>query len=122
MAESLIEKVLLLGIGTASLTREKVDELANELVKRGQMSKEEGQKFVDKAVVRAEHEGSQVADKVSDAYLDTLRAMGIASRNYVDDLERRVSVLEAKVYGKPSRIEEPQRGFVVTPTEEEKPR
>ena len=122
MAESLIEKVLLLGIGAASLTREKIVELSDELVRRGQMTREEGQKFVDDAVNRAEQEGSQMADRVGDAYQDTLRAMGIASRDYIEELERRITVLEAKVYGKPSRIEEPQRGFVVTPTEEEEPR
>ncbi len=121
MAENLIEKVLLLGIGAASLTRDKIDELAHELVKRGQMTREEGQDFVDVAVARAEKQGSQAFDKVSDAYQDTLRSLGIATRDQVDDIERRVAVLEAKIYGKPSRIEEPETGFVVTPTEEEEP-
>ncbi|MCL4310247.1 MAG: hypothetical protein M0Z32_07740 [Actinomycetota bacterium] len=121
MAENLIEKVLLLGIGAASLTRDKIDELAHELVKRGQMTREEGQDFVDVAVARAEKQGSQAFDKVSDAYQDTLRSLGIATRDHVDDIERRVAVLEAKIYGKPSRIEEPETGFVVTPTEEEEP-
>ena len=121
MAESLLEKVLLLGIGTASLTRDRIDELARELVKRGQMTREEGQRFVDEAVLRAEKQGSQTVDKVADAYQDALRSLGIATREHVDDLERRVAVLEAKIYGKPSRIEEPKTGFVVTPTEDERP-
>ena len=121
MADSLIEKVLLLGIGAASLTREKIIELSDELVRRGQMTREEGQKFVDEAVIRAEKEGGQMADRVGDAFQDTLKTLGIAGRASLDELEHRVAVLEAKVYGKPSRIEEPQRGFVVTPTEEEEP-
>lgn len=121
MAESLLEKVLLLGIGTASLTRDRIDELARELVKRGQMTREEGQRFVDEAVLRAEKQGSQTVDKVADAYQDALRSLGIATREHVDDLERRVAVLEARIYGKPSRIEEPKTGFVITQTEDEQP-
>ena len=121
MADSLIEKVLLLGIGAASLTREKIIELSDDLVSRGQMTRDEGQKFVDEAVRLAEQEGTQVAGKVAGAYQETLRSMGIATGDQIDELEHRIAVLEAKVYGKPSRIEEPQRGFVVTPTEEEEP-
>ncbi len=121
MAESLIEKILLLGIGAASLTREKINELVDEMVKRGQLTREEGQKIVDQAVASAEREGSQVAGRFSDAYQDTLRAMGIAGRTHVDDLGRRIAVLEAKVYGKRARVEEPDTGFVMTQTEEEEP-
>ncbi len=121
MTESLIEKILLLGIGAASLTREKITELVDEMVRRGQLTREEGQKIVDEAVAGAEREGSQVAGRFSDAYQDTLRAMGIASRGYVDELERRTAVLEAKVYGKRARVEEPDTGFVITRTEEEEP-
>ena len=57
----------------------------------------------------------------SETYQDTLRALGVATRDHVDELDRRLTVLEAKVYGKPLRVEEPQTGFTVTPTEEEKP-
>ncbi len=121
MSESLIEKILLLGIGAASLTREKINELIDEMVRRGQLTREEGQKIVDQAVSKGESEGSRAADRFSDAYQDTLRAMGIASRGYVDELERRIAVLEAKVYGKRARVEEPDTGFVVTRTEEEEP-
>jgi polyhydroxyalkanoate synthesis regulator phasin len=121
MTENLIERVLLLGIGAASLTKEKINELVDELVKKGQLTKEEGQKLIDKATRRAKGEGTTIAEKAADAYQDTLRAMGIATREHVDELERRIAVLEAKVYGKQARVEEPQRGFVVTPTEEEEP-
>ena len=46
MISELLEKVLLLGVGTASLTRDKIDELVDELVKRGQMTREEGEAFI----------------------------------------------------------------------------
>lgn len=117
----LIERVMLLGIGAASLTREKLNDLVDELVKRGQMTREEGQKLVEKAAGRMEEEGAAATEKFSDAYQDALRGMGIASRGHIDELERRVAVLEAHVYGKPSRVQEPERGFVITQTEEEEP-
>jgi polyhydroxyalkanoate synthesis regulator phasin len=118
----LIERVFLLGIGAASLTKEKVDDLVDELVKRGQMTREEGQKLVEKASGAAREEGANVSGKFSEAYQDALRGMGIATREHIDELERRIAVLEANVYGKPSRVEEPGTGFVATQTEEVEPR
>ena len=117
----LVERVLLLGIGAASLTMEKLDELVEELVRRGQLTREEGRRLVDKAAERAQEEGNAATQKFSASYQEALRGMGIASREHVEELERRVAVLEAHVYGKPSRVQEPERGFVITQTEEEEP-
>jgi len=121
MISDLMEKVLLLGVGAASLTKDKVDELANELVKRGQMTREEGEAFIKEATGKARDESANLKEMASDTYQDTLRALGVATREHVDELDRRMTVLEAKVYGKPLRVEEPQSGFTITPTEEEEP-
>lgn len=121
MISELMEKVLLLGVGAASLTRDKIDDLVNELVKRGQMTREEGEVFIRDASGRARAESVNIKEMATDTYQDTLRAMGVATRDHVDELDRRISVLEAKVYGTPSNLEESQTGFVATPTEEEAP-
>ncbi|MBE0428601.1 MAG: phasin family protein [Thermoleophilia bacterium] len=117
----MIEKVFLMGIGAASLTRDKLQELVDELVKRGQLTREQGEDLVDKAQHKARERGIDVKETMSQTYQDTLLGMGIATRETVDELERRVSVLEAKVYGKQARVEEPDLGFRVTTTEEEEP-
>lgn len=121
MISELMEKVLLLGVGAASLTKDKVDELTDELVKRGQMTKEEGEAFIREAAGSARESGASIKGMASDTYQETLRAMGVATREHVDEVDRRLTVLEAKVYGKPLRVEEPQTGFTVTPTDEEAP-
>lgn len=117
----LLEKVFLLGVGAASLTKEKVTELVDELIKRGQLTQEQGNQLMDIAAVRAREETASVKESVSEAYQDTLKALGIAANDHVEELERRIAVLEAKVYGKPARVEEPDTGFRITPTEEEEP-
>ncbi|MHB1325693.1 MAG: phasin family protein [Thermoleophilia bacterium] len=121
MISELMEKVLLLGVGAASLTRDKIDDLVDELVKRGQMTREEGEVFIRDASGRARAESANLKEMATDTYQDTLRAMGVATRDHVDELDRRISVLEAKVYGTPPNLEESQTGFVATPSEEEAP-
>ena len=51
--ESIIKKFLLGGIGLASLTREKLEEIVNELVKRGELSEDQRALFVKDMLSRA---------------------------------------------------------------------
>ena len=117
----MLQRVFLLGVGAATLTIEKIQELVDELVKKGQLTKEEGEALLENAAERAREQSVSLKETASDTYQDTLRAMGIASREEIEELQHRISVLEAQVYGKLTRIDEPQTGFVVTPTEEEEP-
>jgi polyhydroxyalkanoate synthesis regulator phasin len=46
--KELVKKGLLIGLGMAAFAQEKVDKLANELMRRGHLSKSEGKKLVGK--------------------------------------------------------------------------
>lgn len=117
----LVKQVLLLGLGAASLTKEKLESVVNELVKKGELSREEARELVDEAQDKAREEKATLKERFSETYQDALGSMGVASTATVEDLERRITVLEARVYGRPERFEEPQTGFTSTTTEEEEP-
>ena len=117
--KELIEKTVMMGVGAASITRDKVQALVDEFVKRGELTREEGQKLVEEASERAAVEGASIKEKATDTYQETLRTLGIATRESVEELDRRIAVLEAKVYGKRSEVEEPPTGFTSTTTEAE---
>lgn len=119
--KDLIERTLLLGVGAASMTLDKIQSIVDEFVKRGQLTREEGQKLVEDVAERAKVESTGLKGKATETYLDTLQTLGIATRDSLDELEHRIAVLEAKVYGKPSHVEEPRTGFSSTTTEEEEP-
>ncbi len=119
--KELIERILMMGVGAAAITRDKLQELVDEFVKRGELTREEGQKLMEEAGERAAAEGASIKEKASDTYQETLRTLGIASREAVEELDRRIAVLEAKVYSKQSPVEEPPTGFSSTTTEEEEP-
>ncbi len=119
--KDLIERTVLLGVGAVSITKDKIEALVGEFVKRGELTKEEGQKLVEEATDRALVEGALLKDRATDSYQDALETMGIATTDSVEELERRIAVLEAKVYGQPPHFEEPATGFASTTTEEEEP-
>lgn len=114
----MFQKVMLLGIGAASMTREKIEELINDMVEKGKLTADEGKEMLEQTTEKAKRESSNIKEMAADTYQDALRAMNLASRDSVADLERRLEVLEAKVYGKQSRVEEPASGFSSTMGEE----
>lgn len=119
--KDLIEKALLMGVGAASVTKDKVQALVDEFVKRGELTREEGQKLVEEASQRTTAEGANIKEKASETYQETLRTLGIATSESVEELDHRIAVLEAKVYGQQSPVEEPATGFSSTTTEKEEP-
>lgn len=69
--QGILKKALLAGIGIYSLTREKAEALMEDLVKRGELSKDEGAKFVkavmDKATEETEYLKKFVDQRVQQA-------------------------------------------------------
>lgn len=48
------KKVAFTGMGVAALTREKLEELTKELIVKGKLTEQEGEKFVQEMLVKAE--------------------------------------------------------------------
>ncbi len=92
-----LERLILLQIGAAAATREKVQEVVNRLVDQGRMEREEGRAVVDDVVTRA-RERSQGARSLFDASLQQgLRTAGVPDREAYEDLLFRLEQIEHRV-------------------------
>jgi poly(hydroxyalkanoate) granule-associated protein len=99
----LIQKVILAGIGTASMTKEKVEGLVDELVKRGEVASEERPKIVQDLLARVEDSERMLEVKVRKSVEEAIGRLGIptdASLNAlsekVDELAQRMDRMEAQ--------------------------
>ena len=54
-----IKKTMLMGVGLAAMTKDKVEEYARDLADSAKLSSEKGKKFVEEVVERAERESLQ---------------------------------------------------------------
>ena len=96
MIESL-RKVGLLGIGVLSITEEKVGEVVNELVEKGEMSVDEGKTLVHEILTEKTKQMQELEEKIS---MDVQNAIGkskIASKDDVSRLEDKITELEKTV-------------------------
>jgi polyhydroxyalkanoate synthesis regulator phasin len=80
----LIKKAVLTGVGVASLTKEKIEDLAKELIVKGKMSEQEGEKLVEEMLSRAEESRETMKNQTKSMVQDTIAKMQLAR---VEDIE-----------------------------------
>ena len=71
----LIKKTMMAGIGLALKTRDEVEELARDLVKKGSMSEQEGKNFLDDLLKRYDEAKEKLEDKVEKTVKEFLKKL-----------------------------------------------
>ena len=93
----LIEKTFLAGVGAAALTKDRVQELVEEFVRRGELSTDEGREMVDRLVARSRDEARSAMKKADASFHGVLRDLGLSTKREVEDLEASVRKLEHRL-------------------------
>lgn len=97
MAEFLVEKAFLAGLGVFGYARENIKEFVEDLVKHGEASRAEGKKLVEDLAKKGEEEKKFIARAVKEVISKTSRVMNVASATKQDELEKKVDNIEARV-------------------------
>jgi len=95
-----LKKTLLTGVGLTLLTKDKVEEVAREIAKTAQMSKDKGEEFVKEAVARAEKGRADLEATVQRLVDDAVRKAHLPTRDEFAALEARVAQLEQNAAGR----------------------
>ena len=93
----LLEKTIELGLGAALLTKESAGKLVDELVKRGDMSRDEGKKLVTDMMEKGKGQKKKMEDFVVEVVERVLGRADIARRSQIEELERRIAELEGRL-------------------------
>ena len=88
-----IKKALLAGIGALSLTREKVEEVVDDLVKRGELSLEEKPGVLSDLVKAAEKRQDEARVFIQKEVQKVLKALDIPTRQEVNALREEIEQL-----------------------------
>lgn len=91
--QELIKNMFYLGAGAAFATKEKIDEVRNDLVEKGKMTQDEGRQFVDDLVKRSEKAKDDLEKKVQDVVAEQMAKMNMATKDDVADLQKQVQEL-----------------------------
>jgi len=93
----MFKKMGLFGIGVISLTQEKIEEFSQEMIKKGELSREEGKKFVKEVLSEREKQMKDLEDKINDRVKETLGKSGVVMKSDIDALEKKIEKLEKSI-------------------------
>jgi polyhydroxyalkanoate synthesis regulator phasin len=89
----LLKKVMFTGLGVASLTKDTLEEIAQDFVKKGKLSEQEGKKFVDELLVRSNESKEAIRAQIDERVQLALQKMNIARSSEIDELKTQIQEL-----------------------------
>lgn len=94
------KKTMMTGIGFALKTKDEVEDWAKELVTRGELSENEGEKFVDELTKRYEEARENLEQKMERTVKELLKKWEVPTAEDFAALKEEISALK-KAVGKP---------------------
>ena len=89
----ILHKILMAGLGVP----EKMKDLVEDLVKKGELSESEGARLVRECTEKVTKSGEDVSKIISELIGKTLEKMNIPARNEVEELKKKLKSLSSKV-------------------------
>lgn len=95
--EEFWKKTLSFGLGVFDFTKEKVEKIVDEMIKRGELSSQEGSRAVEELLEKAEKEQTAFWIKIREFVQRIVSEMSLVRRSDFKSLEERVADLEKRL-------------------------
>ncbi len=96
-----LEQAILLSVGAASLTRDRVEQIVGELVSQGRVSAEDGRVIMDRLIARVvdpqRPTPSGLIGHLEDSLRGVLSGAGVVTRGEVEDLRVHLAELDHRL-------------------------
>lgn len=92
-----LERLILLQVGAAAVTRERVEEVVNRLIEQGRVERAEGRTVVADVLRRARERSEGTRSLIDASVQQGLRGAGVPNREAYEDVLFRVEQLEHRV-------------------------
>ena len=93
----LLEQLLLSGLGAASLTKDRLDQLVDSLAERGGINREDARSAINDVVARWRGDTNRITGRAGTNLQGLLRELGLVLRSEHEELELRVAQLEHRL-------------------------
>ena len=93
----LAEEAFFAGIGAVALTKDRADELVDELTKRGRIAPAEAREVVEGMTDRWRGEALRFSERASSGVTGVMRELGLVTRREWEELELRIAQIEHRL-------------------------
>jgi polyhydroxyalkanoate synthesis regulator phasin len=92
----IVERGILASLGILSLTREKAQSVVDELVKRGEVRRDDSKGLVDRLVQRGEEERGSFRKLIHEEVARVAHELNLATHSDLQALEKKIEALTQK--------------------------
>ncbi|MFH1673035.1 MAG: phasin family protein [Pseudomonadota bacterium] len=93
----LIKKTLMAGVGMAAMTKDKIEELANDIAKKSKLSEKEGKKLINDFLKRSQTAKKDLESLIEKTVKKITKNLNIATREDMTKLTKRIKQLEDEI-------------------------
>ncbi|MBU4394522.1 MAG: hypothetical protein KKD78_05785 [Proteobacteria bacterium] len=90
----LIKKAMLTGLGVASLTKEKIEEIGRDFVEQGKLSQQEGEKLVEELLAKVEEAKEDIKKQIEERVEEIVKKMKLVRMSDLDELKSQIKELQ----------------------------
>ena len=95
--QELLKNLLYLGAGAAFVTKEKIEELKDDLVGKGKLTQDEGKQFVDDLLNKSDDIKGKFEEKINEAVAAQLDKVNVAKSDDIADLRAQIQELRTLI-------------------------
>ena len=93
----LVKKTMMAGIGLALKTRDEVEDMVKDMVKKSSMSEQEGKKFLDELLSRYDEAKVKLEERVEKIVKDFLKKADVVTGDELKALKKEIRELKKAV-------------------------
>lgn len=90
----LMKKALLMGLGVASLTKEKIAEMSRDFIEQGKLTQQEGEKLVDELFAKAEESKQDLKKEIDNRVEEIIKKMNLVRMSDLDEVKLQLQQLQ----------------------------
>lgn len=93
----LFKKTMMAGIGLALKTRDEVEDMVNDLIKKSSMSEQEGKKFLDELLGRYDEAKVKMEERIEKIVRDFLKKADVVTGDELKALKKEIRELKKAI-------------------------
>lgn len=90
----LLKKGYLMGLGAVTLTREKAEQIVDDLIKKGEVARENRPQFIQDLMKKAEEHEKELTAKIEKEVNKAISRLNIATKEDIERLEKKIEQLK----------------------------
>lgn len=100
MAKVTLDDMVKMGLGTLLVAKDRVEEFVNDAVKQGDVSKEEGSRFLEELKKDMANRGDEVQKGLQNEIHKALKSLGVATKEDLAALRHEITALKHEIQKK----------------------